>query len=117
MKFKLDENLPVSLVGVLSEAGHEAITVADQQLSGESDRTIATVCQQEDRVLLTLDTGFADIRSYPPQEFPGIIVLRLRRQDALHVVSAIKRIVPLLDERPVSQMLWVLEEHRIRFRS
>jgi hypothetical protein len=37
MKFKIDENLPIELAGELLVAGHEAVTVDDQQLIGGSD--------------------------------------------------------------------------------
>ena len=36
MKFKLDENLPNELALVFRNAGHDAVTVLDQGLSGES---------------------------------------------------------------------------------
>jgi predicted nuclease of predicted toxin-antitoxin system len=66
MEFKIDENLPVDVTGVLQKEGHEAKTVEQQHLSGAPDTDIAKVCQQEKRVLLTLDTDFGDIRAYPP---------------------------------------------------
>ena len=34
MRFKLDENLPVELANVFREAGHDAVTVLDQNLMG-----------------------------------------------------------------------------------
>ena len=80
MKFKVDENLPLEVAGSLRQAGHDAATVWDQSLAGSPDRDIAAVCQTEGRALLTLDLGFADIRTYPPERFPGPIVLRLRSQ-------------------------------------
>jgi predicted nuclease of predicted toxin-antitoxin system len=116
MKFKIDENLPARLETTLSKTGHDAMSVVDQQLTGESDARIASVCKAEGRVLLTLDIGFADIRRYPPAEYPGLIVFRLRRQDAPHVRATVENLLPLLEEQPVSQTLWIVEEHRVRFR-
>ncbi len=71
MKFKVDENLPVEIAALLREAGHEAATVLDQKLGGNADPSIASVCRNEDRALVTLDMDFADIRSYPPNQYPG----------------------------------------------
>lgn len=34
------------------------------------------MCVKEGRILLTLDLDFADIRVYPPQALPGLVVLR-----------------------------------------
>ena len=78
--FKTDENLPIELTHILQNAGHDALKIHDQQLVGNPDFKIATVCQKEKRTLITLDLDFADIRSYPPHLHPGIIVLRPRTQ-------------------------------------
>ena len=42
MLFKLDENLPGALAGLFAEAGHDAVTVADQRMTGASDPRIAS---------------------------------------------------------------------------
>ncbi len=81
MKFKIDENLPVEVAELLRQAGHGATTVLEQDLIGEADPNIASVCQREEKVLVTLDMDFADIRVYPPEQFSGLVVLRLKRQD------------------------------------
>ncbi len=56
MKFKVDENLPVR--ADLPQAGYDAVTVVDQMLGGAADSTIAGVCADEQRVLITIDTDF-----------------------------------------------------------
>jgi predicted nuclease of predicted toxin-antitoxin system len=91
MRFKTDENVPLEAVDLLRAAGHDAFSVFDQSLAGQPDDRIASVCQQEDRVLITLDTDFADIRTYPPAHYPGIIVLRLASQSVPQWKSARKR--------------------------
>lgn len=116
MRFKVDENLPVDVAQLLREAGHEATTVFDQHLGGSGDATIASVCQQEARALVTLDLDFADIRTYPPAHYTGVVVLRLRRQDKLHVLEVCARVVALLSHEPLAQQLWIVEENRIRIR-
>ena len=71
MRFKVDENLPVEVAQMLRAAGHEAATVFDQHLGGSADSLIASICQQEERTLVTLDLDFADIRAYPPADYAG----------------------------------------------
>ena len=82
MRFKLDENLPVELANMFREAGHDAVTVLDQDLLGAPDSDLASVCMHEGRVIVTLDTDFADIRTYPPGAYPGLVVFRLGNQRA-----------------------------------
>jgi len=80
MLFKIDENLPVEISEILNLSGHDAKTVVDQRLQGSEDPALLDVCRQEQRVLITLDLDFSDIRTYPPQENEGIIVLRVANQ-------------------------------------
>jgi len=72
VRFKIDENLPVGLASLLSHAGHHAASVVAQQLQGKLDSIIVDVCVREKRVLLTHDLDFADIRAYPPDQYPGL---------------------------------------------
>ncbi len=116
MQFKVDENLPVELADLLYQAGHDALTVVGQDLEGSSDPHIASVCQEEDRVPITFDTGFADIRAYPPACFPGLIVLRLQTQDKSHVLETFSRLIPILSREPFEHRLWIVEETRVRIR-
>jgi predicted nuclease of predicted toxin-antitoxin system len=116
MQFKLDENLPASLVALFTDAGHDAVSTVAQDLQGEPDATIAAVCRDEQRALVTLDVGFGDIRAYPPQEYPGIIVLRSKHQDVPHLKVTIARVLRLVKERPVVKTLWIVEHDRVRYR-
>jgi len=116
MEFKIDENLPVEVVGVLQRAGHEAITVHDQDLVGEIDRTLALVCQSEQRALITLDTDFADIRTYPPGHHAGFVVLRLKQQDKESVLKVVARLVKVFETEELARHLWIVDEQRIRVR-
>jgi len=67
MKFKIDENLPIELADLLQNEGYDASTIYSESLKGAKDPTVIAVCQQEQRVLITLDLDFADIHRYPPQ--------------------------------------------------
>ncbi len=116
MRFKIDENLPVEVVQLLRNAGHDATNVVDQHLGGRIDPDVASACRREARVIVTLDTDFADIRTYPPEQYPGLIVLRLRRQDKPHVLQTLGRLVPALSTEPLDRHLWIVEEQRVRIR-
>ena len=116
MDFKLDENLPVEVAELLVQAGHTATTVIDEGLGGRPDADVATVAQREQRVVVTLDVGFADVRTYPPRQHAGLIVLRLRRQDKASVLAAVSRLVPALAAEALVGRLWIVEETRIRAR-
>lgn len=65
---------------------------------------------------MTLDLDFADIRTYPPDEHPGLIVLRVFRQDKAHVIDVFRRTLNAVGHEPLEGRLWIVEERRIRIR-
>jgi predicted nuclease of predicted toxin-antitoxin system len=71
VKFKIHENLPSEAAETLRQSGFAADKVADEDLSGSNDETVAGRDRSEDRILLTLDLDFANIRSYLPASTPG----------------------------------------------
>ena len=115
MRIKTDENLPAEAAATLRECGFDAETVWDENLAGSDDDGIAARVRGEDRVLLTLDLDFANIRAYPPDQYPGIIVLRLKSQDKASVVAYVRRIAVALEQRSPDGELWIVEGNRIRF--
>ena len=117
MKFKVDENLPEELSQLLAGAGWDSFTVVQQQLGGEQDPQLASVCRDEQRIFVTFDRGFSNIRAYPPAEYPGMIVFRLKSQDKRHVLSVASRVVTALMQRELRNELWIVTETRIRIRS
>src|SRR5690606_21698980 len=116
MQFKIDENLPVEVAAALQAAGHDAVTIHDQRMVGTPDPQVAVVCQSERRALVTLDLDFADIRTYPPGDFPGIIVLRPRTQAKPFVLSLIAQLTPLLGVEQLDARLWIVQENGVRIR-
>ena len=116
MKFKIGENLPAEAAQILRDSGFVADTVADEDLSGSDDEVVATRSRSEDRVLVTLDLDFANIRAYPPGEHSGIIVLRVKRQDKATVLTYVRRWATALANRKPDGELWIVDGNRRRFR-
>ncbi len=114
MKFKIDENLPVEIADLLKRAGYDALTVSDQNLSGITDPEIISICNSEERALISFDLGFANIQAYPPENLPGLIVVRLKSQDKRHVPEVFSQFISTLLDEPVAGNLWIVEENRIR---
>ena len=81
MRFKVDENLPIDVAEILRANNHDAMTIFDQEMVGQPDLKVASVCRAEERALITLDLDFSDIRTYPPAAHAGFIILRLRTMD------------------------------------
>ena len=89
MKFKLDENLPVSSAAILTSVGHDVDTVIQEGLIGAPDRDVVAAATEAGRILISLDRGLGDIRAYPPGSHAGIVVLRLTDQSAAAAIKAV----------------------------
>ena len=85
MNIKLDENIPEDAATIFMNAGYHVSTVLDEGMGGRPDPDVAAVCKAESKILITLDTDFANIGAYPPEDYSGIIVLRLANQAKPHV--------------------------------
>jgi predicted nuclease of predicted toxin-antitoxin system len=116
MKFKVDENLPTEAAALLTQRLGDALTVNDQRMQGSADPTLAQVCRDENRTLVTLDLDFADIRSYTPAKHAGIIVLRPLTQSKRDVLRLLERVVEQIGRERVAGTLWVVDEAGIRIR-
>ena len=116
MKFKLDENLPVEAAVLMNKAGHDAHTVLQEELGGQPDSMISAVCRSEERILITLDTDFCNILSYPPQDHFGIIVIRTLDQSKSSIIGFIEQIITAIKKEQVNRKLWIVQKNGIRIR-
>jgi predicted nuclease of predicted toxin-antitoxin system len=116
VKFKLDENLPVSAVDALTGCGHDADTVIAEGLTGAADPRVVAAAAAEGRVLITLDRGMGDIRAYPPGSHAGIVVLRLAEQSAPAVSEVITELANWADLDALAGAVAVLQQGVLRIR-
>jgi len=92
MKIKLDENLPASLVGMLTQFGHDVDSVPAEDLSGRDDPTVWSAAQSAQRFLITQDLDFSDIRRFTPGTHSGILLVRLRSPGRLALATRVESI-------------------------
>jgi len=114
MRFKFDENADPRWRVPIEKAGHVVSTVTEEKLQGETDANIAAVCRSLDMCLLTLDSDFAQTTSYPPAEYPGIIVLRHPNPTLQGMLLLVHQVVAMLQSESPSGRLWIVEPGRIR---
>ena len=116
VSLKVDENLPAEVTALFNEAGHDAMSINDQNMVGSADAHIASICKLERRAIVTLDLDFADIRSYPPEDYFGLIVLRLHYQDKVNVIKVLASLLAKLENEPLIGKLWIVTERSLRIR-
>jgi predicted nuclease of predicted toxin-antitoxin system len=115
VKLKLDENLPVS-VAILEGAGHDVDTVISEGLSGAPDPDVVAAATADGGILVSLDRGLGDIRTYPPGSHVGIVVLRLTDQSPATVTRAITDLATLTDPATLTGAVVVLQRGLLRIR-
>ena len=116
MRFKIDENLHDDVAEALRAHGHDAQTVFEEGLRGHADPEIAEAARREGRVVVTLDLDFGNIREYPPEQYHGLIVLRVVDQSRRHVLRVMDRVIAVLESTPLEGHLWVVSDGGIRVR-
>jgi predicted nuclease of predicted toxin-antitoxin system len=118
MRFLLDANMPRSAIGTLSARGHHVEFARDIGLGAAPDAQIAERARQTGDALVTRDLDFSDIRQYPPEQYGGIIVLRLPDHfTAAEIAVVLERF--LAEPRFVENLpghLAIVDENRVRFR-
>jgi len=117
MKLKLDENLSRHLKPLLTRIGHDVVTAADENLLSCSDTKIASAALREERMLLTLDVEFADLRKYPPGSHPGIILFRPPSFGPLSVNKFIADFVNSADLSKLTSCVAIVDPVNVRVRS
>lgn len=116
MKFKVDENLPIEIAGLLREAGYGTETIHEEGLQGCIDNVLLNQCQHEGRILVTLDLDFSDIRRYPPEKYPGLIIIRVGTQSKHEILAVFRKAISLLKQMQPTGQLWIVQKDRIRIR-
>ena len=116
IKLKLDENLSVHLKGILSRMGYNVRTAGEEELLGRPDIEIAAAARKEERVLLTLDLEFGDLRKHPPSNHPGIVLFRPRSLGPLTVNRFIEGFLKSANLEDFPGCIIVVDPSKVRVR-
>lgn len=118
MRFLIDADLPRPTADLIRSFGHEAVDVRDIGLGGAPDDRIATHAQSHGLCLLIGDFDFADIRDYPPEKYPGLVVFVFpddaNRDIILNLIKAFFEQQTVMEKLP--GRLAIAEPGRVRLR-
>ena len=116
VRVKVDENFAQSHVSLLEDAGHDAESVFDEGLSGLQDAALWARVTEEDRLFITLDLDFSDIRRFPPGTHPGILLLRPRNASREAVRTVLRRVLRTYALEELKGCLVVASDRHTRVR-
>lgn len=119
LRFLADHCVSKFIIESLQELHHEVFRLKDLLPADSPDSVVIEKAQELEALLLTLNGDFADIITYPPDKFKGIIALQVRNHPEVvgHIIS---RLSAYLQHYPsqehYSGKLLLVEADRIRIR-
>ena len=115
MRIKLDENLGQRVAAAFRAAGHDVATVFEQRLTSATDQQLFGVCVRERRLLVSLDTDFANPLRFDPLKSAGIAVLRVHSEPTRSELDdAVQTLLGALKYADPAAQLWVVGGRRVR---
>ncbi|MBC6420399.1 MAG: DUF5615 family PIN-like protein [Hormoscilla sp. SP5CHS1] len=119
LKFFIDQCVPNSIIQRLRDAGHEALVLIDYIPIESPDIEVIAKAQELNAILVSLNGDFADIVTYPPSAYQGIISIQLRNHPEI-IPQLMTRLIDYLSLQDSGEhyrgKLMIVEVFRIRFR-
>lgn len=75
LRFFIDQCVPNSIIRILGDADYEVLILKDYISIDSLDSLVITKVQELNAIFLSLNGDFADIVTYPPATYKGIISL------------------------------------------
>lgn len=120
LRFFADQCVSNQIVYQLREVEHEVLLLRDHLAVESPDAVVIAKAQELDAILLSLNGDFADIVTYPPAEYKGIVALQVRNHPEV-VPALMRRLLGYLQTHSSMEhyagKLVVAEVDRIRIRS
>lgn len=119
LRFLADHCISNSIIQSLRNEGHEVVRLKDVLPADSPDPLVLAKAQETGAILLSLNGDFADIVTYPPRNYRGIVALQLRnRYEAIpHLLHRLTAY--LASHRAMEDYrgnLIIVEANRIRIR-
>lgn len=119
LRFFSDQCVPSEISDSLKRYGHEVTLLREVLPIRSLDPTVIAKARELDAVLVSLNGDFADIVSYPPAVYFGIVAIQLKNHPET-IPSLMERMARFLTANPDQTFyrgkLIIVEPHRIRIR-
>jgi len=119
LRFLADHCISNSTVQTLQEAKHEVVRLRDVLPVDSPDALVITKAQEIHAILMSLNGDFADIVTYPPHNYKGIVALQMRNHPEV-LPHLMNRLTGYLKLQPAMEhyrgKLLIVEADRIRIR-
>ncbi len=116
-RFLIDEDCPLNLETLLNSKGYEAIHVRTCGLSGTKDPELFIFAQQEQRIIISRDLGWANMNTYPPNTHWGLIVLRMPfTATATEIKETFDGFINIVNMSELTGAIVIVDKNKFRIR-
>ncbi len=116
MNLFADECVYKITVDLLRSWGHDVLTAQEVGLSGKPDEEILAYAVRHERVLITIDMDFSNIRHYTPESHRGIIVAKIRPRNADAVHKVLQHLLNNIKPDRLNTSLVIIDQTKYRIR-
>lgn len=116
MRFLLDAGVPRAIQNFLEKLGYDALRLSQTKLWNATDEKIFSWAQKENRIIVTRDKGFGDIRNYPLGKHAGIIVIKDPNLSAVKITEIFGRAWAELKQEDFEHNLIIVDRKKVRLR-
>ena len=119
LRFLSDQCVPTEITDHLRTHGHQVTLLREVLPIRSLDPAVITKAQELGAILLSLNGDFADIVTYPPARYLGIIGIQLHNHPEI-IPQLLERLLAFLEANPAREFydgkLFLVEVHRVRIR-
>jgi predicted nuclease of predicted toxin-antitoxin system len=119
LRLLADHCISNTIIRTLREAGHEVVRLKDVLPVESPDAIVIAKAQEMDAILLSMNGDFADIVTYPPEQYKGIVAVQMRNHAEV-LEHLMERFTGYLKVHSSMEhfraKLFVVEVNRIRIR-
>ena len=116
IKLLLDQNLRVETLEFLRSLNLDVTSTRELDLKKATDDEIMEVATEKDRIVVTFNSDFGDIRVYPPGSCPGVIRLRIEPQTIEVVHPVLEHLFSSIEHEELKGTLTTVTRDKIRIR-
>jgi predicted nuclease of predicted toxin-antitoxin system len=120
LRFLADHCIANTVVQTLREANHEVVRLREVLPVESPDELVIGKAQEIGAILLSINGDFADIVSYPPANYRGIVTLQMRNHPEIQPYL-MARLIAYLKLHPATEhyrgKLVIVEIERVRVRT
>ena len=119
LRLFIDQCVPKSIIQILRDTEHEVFVLGDYIPIESPDIIVIAKAQELNTILVSLNGDFADIVTYPPSSYQGIISIQLRNHPEIipQLMARLTEYLSLHDsEEHYRGKLLLVEVYRIRIR-